>query len=418
MRIVRNITLKNNNDKKLRIAYSICGEGHGHYGRNIEIINTLKKRMPACEITLYLYGDTWNIFTMDNDLPKDIIIKKIPGLRFIYKKSGVLKSLGSTISNLNNWAVVLRILKLDFLHTTIFPFRKLYAKIMKKTQTSLNRYYMKHFNDFDFAISDLEPLLPRIADVRKKPFITLDNQHSMLFCDINLKEFNFREKVELLFIRNTLKIYHPFSDLFILTCFFNLPINKKYSQTVKAVSPLVRSSIKDLKNKAVYEDFILVYAHKILIDKLLPIISQINSEKFVVFTKYEDLEENDLLYKRDWIEFHSINPHKFIDYLSRCKAVISTGGNTLISESVYLKKPFFAIGLEGNFEQRLNIYMLDKSDWGEGCKISDFKIDNLNNFINNIKKYQDQLKESNIKEGTDEIVNMIMKKIEETVLFS
>ena len=69
---------------------------------------------------------------------------------------------------------------------------------------------MKYFDDFDIAISDLEPLLPRIADVRRKPFLALDNQHAMLFCKINTKEFTLKEKNELLdkvneWIQNVIK---------------------------------------------------------------------------------------------------------------------------------------------------------------------------------------------------------------------
>ena len=66
------------NKKNLKLAYSICGEGHGHYGRNIEIIKRLIKDIPNCEITLYLYGDTYNIFLLDKFIQEHVKIKKIP----------------------------------------------------------------------------------------------------------------------------------------------------------------------------------------------------------------------------------------------------------------------------------------------------------------------------------------------------
>jgi uncharacterized protein (TIGR00661 family) len=417
MRIVKNKTFKSKNDKILKIAYSICGEGHGHYGRNIEILNHLTKALKNCEIKLYVYGDTWNIFYMDKNLPKNIILKKIPGFRYIYKKEGVLKSLGYTLTNLDNWHVFLKILKLDFLYSWIFPVRKLFAKIFNMPFESSDRYYMKYFDEFDFAISDLEPLLPRVADIRKKPFLTLDNQHAMLYFDIDKRQFNVRERLEHLFAKISLKVYHPISELSIVTSFFKLPIKKKYKDYVEEVGPLIRNNLikryKEIKN----EDYILVYAHKVISDKLFLILTKMNNEKFVVFTT-DDFERKDFPYKREWIKYFKIDPDKFIDYIIKCKAVISTAGNTLISEAVFLKKPFFAIALQGNFEQPLNLYMLKKSGWGDGSLISNFKEENLRNFIDNLKKYQDKLKHSDITDNTDEVVKLIIKKINNDIVYN
>ncbi len=415
MRIVRNPP-SHIKDNKIRIAYSICGEGHGHYGRNVETIKTLAKKLINSEITLYLYGDTYNIFCMDKELPKNVKIKKIPGFRWIYKKKGVLHSMGSTFRNIDNVGVFLRIIKLDFLHTTIFPIRKLFAWITKRPDTLINRYYMKHFEEFDYAISDLEPLLPRIADVRKKPFMTLDNQHVMLYGDIKPKQFNLNERLELFFIKNSLKVLYPFSDLSILTCFYKIPIKNKYKKYVKEVGPLIRKRIKRLKKNIEYNDYILVYAHKVLGEKLFPILTKIDNQKFIVFTNM-DFNEKNFAYKRKWIEYHTIDPTTFINYLVKCKAVISTAGNTLISEAIYFKKPFFAISLEGNFEQRLNLYMLEKSKWGEGCKLSDFKEKNMLDFISNIKIHQTALEVSKILDNTNKMVNLILNHIKKNIIF-
>jgi uncharacterized protein (TIGR00661 family) len=396
--------------KKIRIAYSICGEGHGHYGRNIEIIKSLSKKLPDCEINLYIYGDTLDIFNKDEKLPGNVQINIIPGWRFYYKKSGVKDSMISTFTNLENIKLTARLLKMDFLQTSIFPIKRLISKIFNKPDFIQNRYFMKFFKEFDFAIADLEPILPRIADVKRKPFMTLDNQHSMLFCGIDTKKFNFKERFELLFYKNMLKIYHPFSDLAVLTCFFSLPIKKKYSKFVKEVGPIIREDIIKMKDEVEYNDYILIYAHKFISDKLFPMLTELKNYKFVIFTNDDDAFKNPK-YNNTWMELHRIDPVKFVDYLVKCKAVISTGGNTLISEAVYLKKPFFAISLEGNFEQRLNLYMLDLSCWGEGCKISELKTDHIKNFLNKIDDHIIQLKESEINNNTEKLVNLIVDKM-------
>lgn len=405
--------LKNEN-KKIKIAYSICGEGHGHFGRNIEIIKTLSKKLPNSQINLYLYGETLNIFSMVKDMPFNVKIKKIPGFRFIYEKTSGFKNLRATIRNTGNLAVGIRILKLDFLHTVIFPITKIVAILKKQPDLIRLRYYMKHFEQFDFAIADLEPLLPRVAVLRKKPFLTMDNQHLMLFADINKKEFSLKERILHSFIKFSMKIYHPLSELTLTTSFFKLPIKKKFTEKVKCFGPLIREEIIKIKNEIEYGDYILVYAHKVIRDKLFPILTDLGHQKYVVFTT-DDHEHKDFIYKRDWIEYHSIDPEKFGRFFAKCKAVISTAGNTLISEAFYLKKPFFGISLEGNFEQTLNLHMLQKSNLGEGGKIIDISQEHLKHFFDNIEKYQSNFKNIEIKSDTEAIVDLMIKKIKRDI---
>ncbi len=417
MRIVKNKSYKSNNDRIIRSAYSISGEGHVHYGRNTEILSRLASKLENCEIKLYVYGDTWNIFSMERNLPKNIIIKKIPGFRFIYKKEGVLKSLGYTLTNGNNWAVFLKILRLDFIYSWIFPVKKFFAELFNLPFEPTDRYYMKYFDEFDFAISDLEPLLPRVADVRKKPFLTLDNQHAMLYCKVDDTWFHLKERLEHLFAKFSLKVYHPISELSIITSFFNLPILRKYQPVVKEVGPMIRSAILKRQKEIKYGDFILVYAHKFISERLFSVLVKLNGCKFVVFTT-DDFERPDFPFNRDWIKYFRIDPDKFVDYFVNCAAVISTAGNTLISEAVFLKKPVFAISLQGNFEQPLNLYMLEKSRWGEGCLLSNFNEEKLKGFIDNIKQHQEVLQKSDVKDNTDEIVGLIVEKINGDVIFN
>ena len=396
---------------KLKIAYSICGEGHGHYGRNVEIIKELIRRLPNCQIDLYIYGDTLNIFLKDKEICKLVNIYKIKGFRFIYKNTGIINSLTSTIINKSNNLVFFQIIKLNLLYVVFLLFKKVFRL---KKENFFNNYYSKYFKKFDFAITDLEPLLPRISLLREKPFLTLDNQHAMLYGDLDIKRLKFSERLEYLFIINFLKTYHPKSDLSILTTFCEVPIKSKYVKRVKAVGPLIRKNVIEYKDKIKYEDFILVYAHKVLGSKLFPVLTKLKDSKFVVFTT-DNFNSTNFLYKRDWIEYHSIDPVKFIKKLAECKAVISSAGNTLLSESIFLKKPFYGITLQGLFEQRLNLYLLNDTGWGDGCKISELSEDHILNFINNINYYKDKIQSADTVDNTDKIVDLIINKIKRDV---
>jgi uncharacterized protein (TIGR00661 family) len=398
--------------KNLRIAYSICGEGHGHYGRNVQILKELLKRFPKCTIDLYVYGDTMNIFQMDKSLSRRISIREIDGFRFIYKNTGLFTSIFSTALNPKNLGLFSRIVKMNIFFI-LMNFLKLFYK--NKKINFFSKFSSNDFKYFDFAISDFEPFLPRIALLREKPFLTFDNQHAMIYGDFGIESFNLSEKIELFYITNYLKISYTKSDLTIITTFCEVPVKEKHKKLVKSVGPLIRNEIIKHKNKIKDKGYILIYAHKILVAKLFPLLTKLDKYKFIVFTT-DNFEEKNYPYKRDWITFRHIDPNDFVEKLLNCKAVISTAGHTLLSEALFLKKPFFAVGLEGQFEQRLNVWLLEKYKWGEGCKLSRLEIRHLSDFMKNINRYKKNLSKAKIEDHTGRIVDLIQEKIKKDVI--
>lgn len=81
--------------------------------------------------------------------------------------------------------------------------------------------------------------------------------------------------------------------------------------------------------------------------------------------------------------------------MSECKAIIASAGFTLISESLYLKKPYFAIPLQGQFEQTLNALFLKNS--GLGIYSENPTKNQIQEFINNLNKYKSKLKSHKLK---------------------
>ena len=81
------------------------------------------------------------------------------------------------------------------------------------------------------------------------------------------------------------------------------------------------------------------------------------------------MKENFVVYgydkkkKKENIEFKT--KETFLQDLKNCKAVIATAGFTLMSESIFLKKPYFALPLKGQFEQMLNALFLKKAGFGD-----------------------------------------------------
>ena len=54
----------------------------------------------------------------------------------------------------------------------------------------------------------------------------------------------------------------------------------------------------------------------------------------------------------------------FLEDLTSCKAVMATAGFTLMTESFYLRKPYLALPMHGQFEQELNAFWMAKLNYG------------------------------------------------------
>jgi len=64
------------------------------------------------------------------------------------------------------------------------------------------------------------------------------------------------------------------------------------------------------------------------------------------------------------LRFFPSKKYDFIESLASCAGVVATSGHQLSSEALHLGKPLFSIPMEGQFEQRLNAVMIERSGRG------------------------------------------------------
>ena len=82
----------------------------------------------------------------------------------------------------------------------------------------------------------------------------------------------------------------------------------------------------------------------------------------------------------------------FLRDLTGAKAVIANAGFSLVSEALYLGKPYLAVPVENQFEQTLNAYYVDKLGYGAWWeKLSKETIEsflfNLPVYVENLNSY-------------------------------
>ena len=65
------------------------------------------------------------------------------------------------------------------------------------------------------------------------------------------------------------------------------------------------------------------------------------------------------------LRYRPFSEQTFIDDLASARAVIASGGFTLMGEAVYLRKPMLAVPLDRMFEQIMNSRYLDHLGYGK-----------------------------------------------------
>jgi uncharacterized protein (TIGR00661 family) len=107
------------------------------------------------------------------------------------------------------------------------------------------------------------------------------------------------------------------------------------------IGPILREEVRAVE--AEYREHIVVYVRRSMQERVLESLGRVTNREIRVFPSEK---------------------HDFIESLGSCGAVVATSGHQLSSEALFLKKPIFSIPMEGQFEQRLNAIMIERSGRG------------------------------------------------------
>jgi uncharacterized protein (TIGR00661 family) len=343
----------------MNILYGVCGDGFGHSSRASIIIENLTKK--GHKVKIITYGKAYKILKKYKPI-------KVSGLeiKFIDSKVSFKKTINSSIKN-------------------IIKDTKNFKKILNEVDK---------FSP-DLCISDMEPIVPIIRYWKKLPLISIDNQHRLTHQKIKVPK---KYEKDYLIAKTVTESFVKRANYFLILTFAKTSVRSK---NAILADPILRNEI--IKIKPGKKDFILVYLTRPN-KELIKNIKKIN-EKFIV---YGHSKKN---MKKENITFKKTGP-EFIKDLRECKAIIGTAGFTLISESLYLKKPYYAIPLQGQFEQTLNALFIKNSKLGDYSEKPD--LEDLNRFIKEIDRYEKKLKTFNYNpneliEKLDIIINNLSK---------
>ena len=323
----------------VRIVYGVSGEGSGHAVRSRHVLRYLEKQGHAIKVVTYDRG-----------------------YRLLQESFDCFETTGLHISTRDNQVSKVR--------TFVENLRKLPEA--KDRLKQLKREVFEGFQP-DCVITDFEPMSAYLARSCDLPLITIDNQQALRYMKFPCPDYLHQDRR---LVENLVRLMVPRPDVCLITTFyFGKPINRR----TFLFPPILRQSIREMAPKI--EDFILVYLTRGY-DSLLESLKHFKRERFVVYGCEMAGEFGTITYK-------SFDTDTFAHDLAHCKAVMATAGFSLITESLFLHKPYLALPIRGQFEQEINAYLLQRLSYGKMMR--DLNDEAIGNFLYHLPDYRSHL---------------------------
>ncbi len=334
-----------------RIAFAVQGEGRGHLTQAIAMADMLQKH--GHTLTCVIVGSS-----MNRQLP-DFFVKKfnvplvtVASPNFVTDKNSKSINLAKTmVQNIMQMAT--------------------YAGSVKKIKDLLKAYQP------DLLINFYEPLIGWLAVTSKTPFKIISIAHQFIYLH-PLFKFPGGEKIESTAIKWYTKMTAFGSSKMLAISMYNLPT--RANEKLQVCPPLLRTELFGLRPKE--DDFVLVYLlNSGYIPEIISYHKKDPSMKLICFTDSKEVKEHykGKLVVDENLTFYSLNDVRFLDLMSRCKALVCTAGFESVCEAMYLDKPVMMVPVAGHYEQYCNA--LDASKIGAGIYAETFDLSILKDGI-------------------------------------
>ncbi|MEQ8767299.1 MAG: glycosyltransferase family protein [Planctomycetota bacterium] len=323
-----------------RIVYGIAGEGSGHSSR-------------AREVLPHLFAQGHEVRAVSYDR----------GYRNLCDDFDVFETEGLHITTQDN--------RVHYLRTFVDNLRRAPGGIQK-----LRALRQELFRDFrpHCVITDFEPMTAYLALVNDLPLITLDNQHRMRYmrypCPMRLRR-------DALVTETVIRAMVPRPSVSLITTFYFGPLKNERSFLFP---PILRREVREMQPGQ--GEHVLVYSTQAF-ETLLEVLKDFPRERFLVYGS--DRAEGE----ETPFHFRGFSYEGFLNDLATAKAVISTAGFSLMTESIHLGKPMLAVPMRGQFEQELNALLLE--DAGYGMNGRDLDARTVESFLYRLPDYQEAL---------------------------
>ncbi len=336
-----------------KVFISMSGEGRGHATRVRAVTEALRSRH---QIRLFAPRDAYQLLAPQYD-GSEVEVERLPGLQFSYTSA---RRLDYSRTVMDAW----RYLR---------GFRGLVGYLRREIQAERP----------DLIITDFEPALPRAALRCGVPFVSLNHQHFLRTYD--LSSLDWRLRWHAAYMGAVVGLYHRGQTETIVSSFYFPPL-RSGCDGVTQVGVLLQRELTELDPK--HGDYLVAYWRRFAPDNVMGALATCGREVRVYGLGERESQER--------VRFLPVDAEGFRSDLAGCAALISTAGNQLVGEALYLGKPVFALPEPGNYEQYINAHFLRESGAGDWGEMGQFEQSTLDRFLDGVEAYRRRIDRARI----------------------
>jgi uncharacterized protein (TIGR00661 family) len=328
------------------IFYSVSGEGRGHATRARAMIEELRNEH---HIVIHTPGQAYDLLSPLYSNHPNVEVRKIPGLLFHYGR--------------NN--------KLQYRKTIVRGIQYLLQMpdLIRRLQDSIET------EGADLVITDFEPALPRAARRAGIPFISINHQHFLLTYDLSSLPASLRRHATLM--AQVVRSYYRGQEETVVSSFYFPPLRKGCSR-VTQIGVLLRPEIITARRDE--GSHLVCYLRRFTTPAVLDALERCGCEVRIYGLGARPSRGN--------LRFLNIDALRFVEDLATSRALVSTAGNQLVGEALFLGKPVLAMPEPGNYEQHINAHFLEQSGTGMIVDLAHLTLPHIRSFMDRLDDYK------------------------------
>lgn len=343
-----------------RILYGVQGEGRGHASRSLQVIQWLMAQ--GHSVKVLTGGDA---LPVPSDRGMDLV--EIPMLRYRFAPDGSLSPRRTILANLQPALGLCAGMGRSF------------ARVAAIAEAF----------DPDLIISDFEPYASRLARIREVPLVAIDHQHFLTESALPVLP-GWQKTLKLRMNQLGTYLLGGRPDRIIASSFHHFP-RRRGSRAI-FVGAFIPEALRTLRPESGESVTVYLKQPKYL-DALLPVLRDAVGTEFRVFSAWGDSPPADL---PPHIRPGKIDREAFLDSLARSKALLTTAGNQVVGEAIFLRKPVLAFPEPDVLEQELNALALTRSGCGESFPLNRFEAGTWSRFEGRLPHYQARLEAAHL----------------------
>jgi uncharacterized protein (TIGR00661 family) len=334
----------------MNILYGIVGEGMGHATRSKVILDELCRQ--GHSISIVVSGRAHHLLSRQYAGKPNVAIDEIRGLTLDYDNNeldlsdSILKNLKTAIPSL--------------------------ARNLEVYQEAAERRVKP-----EVVISDFESWAYLYGMLHHLPVISIDNMQILNRCE-HPPEVTANNSFAFKLAKLAVKVKLPKARHYLVTSFF-FPQVRKPRTTL--VPPILRREILEARREQ--GAHVLVYQTAGADAGLVEVLKQLPFD-------FRFYGRRDAAGSDGNVTFRPFSETGFVDDLRTARAVIATGGFSLMGEAVHLGVPMLARPIQGQYEQELNAQYLRRLGYGDTT--SQLSREALEGFLARIDAFEKSLR--------------------------